>query len=189
MGKSWLTRRLFVVPPRVTRIVVAGGLVATILLILSPALWVLAWHLRHGHTIECGGKSIFVPSGWIAEIDGGNHASLNKLPFIIPIKPEAGITSSISIGQCVVTKSKNTDDLSKSFQSMFWNLHSDLGEIVSGPVKMGSGPQEVICMAGANPKTNRSSSSCLLLGGKWSADFMGNTEDMTEFFAIIQKIR
>lgn len=165
-----------------------GALVVTILLVLSPTLLMLAWHLQHGHTIECRGKSIFVPFGWTAEIDGGNHASLTKLPLVITMKSTGEIHTWIWIGQSVGIKNKNVDDLYKSFQSMFWNLHSDLGEIVSGPVNMGSGPQQVFCMAGTNPKTNRSTASCLLLGGKWSADFWGKTEDMSEFFAIIQKI-
>jgi hypothetical protein len=176
------------VPPRVNRMLMVGALLATILLILSPTLLMLAWHLRHGNAIECTGKSIFVPFGWIAEIDSGNHASLTKIPLVIPMKSIAGIYTSISIGQSVGVKNKNIDDLYKSFQSWFWNLHSDLGEIVSGPVKLGSGPQEVFCMAGANPRTNRSSASCLLLGGNWTADFMGTTENIPEFFVIVQKI-
>jgi hypothetical protein len=63
-----------------------------------------------------------------------------------------------------------------------------LGEIVSGPIKIGSGLQEEFCMEGRVPNTAFPSVSCLLLGGTWKADFIGSEKDVKDFFTIIRKL-
>jgi hypothetical protein len=189
LNDSWLTRSLFTCPPRLARVLKVGGLLVLMLGIIFPTLVTLAWHLRHGNMIKCRGKAVFVPLRWIADINEANDATLTKLPLVIFSKPGATpLEGTIFVGQSLSTPGENIDELYKRWERMFWNLHSDLGEVVSGPVKMGSGPREAFCMQGADPRTARSSASCLILGGRWTADFWGNKKDLEEFFAIIRKL-
>lgn len=189
MKESWLTRPLFTCPPRMLRVLGVGFVVLLVAGIFSPTLVTLAWHLYHGNTIECRREPVFVPSRWIAEIDDGNDAMLTKLPIIVPLNPRVTpIQAWIAVGQSSPVRGVNLEDQYKSFRSWFSNLHSDLGEGVSGPVRMGSGSQESFCMEGDVPRTNRSSVSCLILGGKWRADFMGDKKYVEDFFKVIHKL-
>ncbi len=187
-SKSWLTRPLFVCPPRIARVLKVGIIVALLLMIIAPTLVTLGWHLRHGNTIECRGKAIFVPLRWTAYIGDSNDAMLTKLPLVLSLKPGASVLSWISVGQWLPTQGENIELDYKTFESLFWNLHSEFGEAISGPVRMGSGPLEAFCMEGATPGTNRASVSCAILGGKWTADFMGDKKDLNEFYTIIRRV-
>jgi hypothetical protein len=185
LNESWLTRPLFSFPPRMARWLTVGIVVAILVFPITPVLVTLVWHLRHGNTIECRGKSIFVPLRWTAEIGDGNDAMLTKLPLAIwPPKP----LTSIFFRQSVAAHDASIEDQYKTFQSLFWNLHSDLGEAISGPVRTGSGPREVFCMEGTTPHTTRSSASCVILGGTWTADFFGDKKDIAGFFTVIGKL-
>ncbi len=188
LSKSWLTRPLFVCPPRIARVLKVGILLALLLLIIAPTLVTLAWHLRHGNTIECRGKKILVPPRWTAHIGDRNDAMLTKLPLVISLKTGVDDLSWISVGQSLPTRGENIELYYKTFESLFWNLHSGLGEAISGPVRMGSGPLEAFCMEGATPATTRASVSCAILGGKWTADFMGDKKDLSEFYTIIRGV-
>jgi hypothetical protein len=163
-------------------------LLALVLMIAAPALVTLAWHLRHGKTLECRGKAIFVPPRWIAHIDVGNDVTLTKLPLLVTLKPGANALNSISVGQSSPTHGEAVELQHKTFESLFWNLHSGAGEAVSGPIRMGSGSQEAFCMEGVTPGTTKASVSCTILGGTWSAYFMGDKKDMQEFFTIIRRL-
>jgi hypothetical protein len=190
LSKSWLTRPLFVCPPRLARVLKVGILLALLLMITTPALVTLAWHLRNGNTIESRGKAIFVPLRWTAYIGDSNDAVLTKLPLVLSLKPGATVPTVISIGQLLPdllpARGENIERYYKTFESFFWNLHSGFGEAISGPVRMGSGPLEAFCMEGAIPGTTRVEVSCAILGGKWKADFMGDKKDMEEFYTIIR---
>jgi hypothetical protein len=156
------------------------------LMIVSPGLFMLTWHLRYGNKIKTRGKAVYVPLGWIAEIGDGNQAELTKVPFFIPLN--GMVFETISIGQSAVPQEKNIDEMYKSSETFFWKSHSDLGQFISGPIKMGSGSQEIFCMEGTDPKSAYTSAECLLLRGTWIANFMGNKKDLAEFFSIIQKL-
>jgi hypothetical protein len=156
------------------------------LTIVSPGLFMLTWHLRHGDTIKTRGKSVYVPLGWIAEIGDDNGAVLTKVPVIIPVKGMAFDTGFVE--RSTFPSGQNIDELDKSSETIFWNLHSDHGEVISGPIKMGSGSQEIVCVEGTDPKSDYSTADCLLLEGTWRASFMGNKKDLGEFLSIIQKL-
>jgi hypothetical protein len=53
---------------------------------------------------------------------------------------------------------------------------------------MGSGPQEAFCMEAVPSGTTRTYVSCAILGGKWTADLMGDKKDVEDFFTIIRKL-
>jgi hypothetical protein len=189
LSKSWLTRPLFVCPPRLARVLKVGIIVALLLMIIAPTLVTLAWHLRYGNTIESRGKPIFVPLRWIAYIDDSNDAMLTKLPLVVWLQPRGTVPSTISVGQWLLpTRGENVEHRYQTFESLFWNLHSEFGEAISGPIRMGSGPLEAFCMEGVTPGTTRASVSCAILGGKWTADFMGDKKDVEEFYTIIRRL-
>lgn len=187
--KSWLTRPLFTHSQRVPRALRVGAVLFLVLGIMSPALVTLAWHLRYGNTIESRGKKVFVPLTWIADIGDSNDAELNKLPLILPLLArEQPFEGMIWFGQSLPAQTKDVEQLYKSSESIFWNLHSDFGETISGPFRRGSGAQEAFCMEATETKVDWSSVSCLVLRGKWQADFMGRKKNMEDFFTIIQKL-
>ena len=185
---TWLTRPRFVCPPRIARVLKVAILIALLLMIAAPTLVTLAWHLRHGSTIECRGKAIYVPPRWIAHIGDANDAMLTKLPFVLSLKPGGSVLSMISVGQALPTHGENVEVQYKSFEALFWNLHSDLGDAVSGPVRIGTGPQEAFCMQATPSGTTRSYASCAIQGGKWTADYIGDKNDIEAFFTIIRRL-
>jgi hypothetical protein len=63
-----------------------------------------------------------------------------------------------------------------------------LGDAVSGPVRIGTGPQEAFCMQATPSGTTRSYASCAIQGGKWTADFIGDKNDIEAFFTIIRRL-
>ncbi len=188
LSTDWLTRPLFVCPPRVARVLKVGILLALLLMIVSPSLVTLAWHLRHGNTIESRGKAIFVPPKWTAYIDESYGAELTKLPFVLSLNRGAWNPSMISVHPLPPMGRENNGVEYKTFESFFWNLHSDLGNAISGPFRTGSGPQEAFCMEAVSPGTTRTYVSCAILGGKWTADFMGDKKDLEDFYTIIRRL-
>jgi hypothetical protein len=188
LSRSWLTRPLFVCPPRIAPVLKASILLALLLMIMTPTLVTVAWHLRHGNAIECRGKAIFVPLRWIAYIGDSNDAVLTKPPLVVWPESRATVTSMISVGRWPPAGGEINELHYKTFENLFWNLHSGFGEAISGPVRMGSGQLEAFCMEGVTPGTSRASVSCTILGGKWTADFMGDKRDVEEFYTIIRRL-
>ncbi|MFY9804894.1 MAG: hypothetical protein WA211_09645 [Candidatus Acidiferrales bacterium] len=187
--KSRLTRPLFNCSPRIAKNLTASSILTIVPLITSPTLATLAWHVRHGHTIECRGKPVYVPMRWIAEIDGRNNATLTKFPLVLPLQPGGTVLErSITIGQYLPARNRNVNDQYKTFEGWFWNLHSELRQAISGPIRMGSGSEEAFCMEGSDPATIRITASCLVLGGTWTADFIGNKPDVEDFFTIVRRL-
>ena len=82
LKESWLTRPLFVCPPRVKRVLKVTGVMVLILGIFSPGLVTLGWHLRHGSSISSPrGMTVFLPLAWTANLDDSNSVVLTKLPI------------------------------------------------------------------------------------------------------------
>lgn len=186
--KSWLIRPLFTCPSRrVKSLQNIGFVLVFILIFISPLLFTLGWHMRHGNVIVSRGKPIYVPLKWTAEISDGNDAFLMRLPFTIPLNGHL-TESIISIGQEMPPlRSRSLKDDYKTWETLFWNLHSGI-EDVSGPFTMGSEPREAFCMEGTFGRQRYADVSCLVLGGRWRADFNGDKSYLPEFFAIIQKL-
>ena len=117
LSTDWLTRPLFVCPPRVARVLKVGILLALLLMIVSPSLVTLAWHLRHGNTIESRGKAIFVPPKWTAYIDESYGAELTKLPFVLSLNRGAWNPSMISVHPLPPMGRENNGVEYKTFES------------------------------------------------------------------------
>jgi hypothetical protein len=186
MNISWATRPLFTPPPKVELVVKIVGLVVVILLIISPALVTLGWHLLNGNSIQARGKRIYVPLKWIADTGGTMSVQMQKLP--VTILGGARFDGIISVGESVLLSNQKTEDFYKSFETLYWNL-AGRNVAVSGPIRTGTGSHETFCMESTYPGTsNQVAARCLILQGKWDADFMGDKNDLGTFLQIIQMI-
>jgi hypothetical protein len=94
----------------------------------------------------------------------------------------------ISVGRSVLLPNQETEEFYKSFERTYWNL-AGANAVVSGPLRTGTGPHETFCMESTYPGlSNQVDIRCLILRGKWDADFMGDKKDLVTFFKIIQSI-
>jgi hypothetical protein len=184
--KSWVTHPLFTFPPRMVQILKIFGLAVIVMLVVAPGLVTLGWHLLHGNSIVSRSKSIFVPLRWIAETDDAMGISMTKLPLTVLFGvPFDGM---ISIDQSPSPANQKSEENYQLFESLYWNL-AGANAIISGPIRTGTGTHEIFCMESTYPgASNRAEARCLILRGKWDADFIGDKKDLGTFFKIIQKI-
>ena len=129
---------------------------------------------------------MFVPFTWIAETDDAMNIQMNKLP--LTVLPGFKLSGMISIGQNFSPPAEKTEEIYSSWEAIYWNL-ADAGAVVSGPVRTGSGADEIFCMESSYPKTPKlASASCLILHAKWKVDFRGDRNDLKSFFEIIRRM-
>jgi hypothetical protein len=163
----------------------------------SPAIWTLAWHVRHGNHIQFGETNIRVPFRWIVTRTqaGGvgeigvelaalqsnilsavfNHGYPDGL---ITLGPSAGFSAMATSGERL-----------KHWQGGYSKIHSNRGDIVTGPMRLNSSLQDVACMETVNnslPK--QASASCLFPETAWTADFGGSLKDVDTFFDVIRNV-
>jgi hypothetical protein len=184
--KSWATRPLFTCPSKIARLLTVVGLVVLVGLAAAPGLATLGWHLLHGNTIAARGKNIFVPLRWIAKTNETMGVSMTKLPLTVLSRTPSNGT--ILVGQSFSFSNQEKEERYKSFENLFWNL-AVANAVVSGPIRTGTGAHETICMESTFPgASNHAEARCLILQGRWDAEFMGDKKDLGAFFEIIQKI-
>jgi hypothetical protein len=156
-------------------------------LLFLPALLTLVWHLRHGHTIETRGKTVQVPLGWTAEVDGGLNIEMFKYPATMLNGMKFDAT--ISLSRNFVPPHTSVERMEASWQAFNWNLADDLGAVMTDPVRSGSGSSETLCMKSSSPKSpDFVSIRCLVQQDPWNADFDGDKKNLGIFYAIVQKM-
>jgi hypothetical protein len=162
------------------------GLVAIVGLAGAPGLATFAWHLLHGNTIAVRGKNIFVPFRWIAKTNDTMGVTMTKSPLTVLTR--APIEGMITVGQSVPVSNQEKEERYKSFENVYWNTAFP-NAVISGPIRTGTDAHETICMESTYPgASNHAGAGCLILQGKWDAEFMGDKKDLGAFFEIIQKI-
>jgi hypothetical protein len=185
--RSWLTRPLMVVPPRVKRFLLVLSIHLVILAAFAPGLMTVVWHLRHGNTIQYHGKEIPVPLKWIAKSEP-QGAQLDKLALTV-MSSDKPVEEMITASLLAPTSGHSHEELSKSFVSGYWTYLSG-DEVVTGPLNIGTGAQEAICMESSPPKMPmRVSAVCLMFQDRWLFRFVGDRQDLSEFYKILDKIR
>lgn len=153
----------------------------------APALQTAAWHLRHGGGIEYRGKWIPVPARWVAD-SKPQGATLTKLPVWTLAKSPS--LASISISLFGIPKYYNAGKNRREWEKLFRLLHSGPDSVVSGPRELDTASGRAPCMEFYGRQTpNRLEASCLMFGGKWTADFLGGRADSRTFFRIVKSIR
>lgn len=146
----------------------------------------LGWHAIHGNSIQMRGKKVSVPFGWIADIGADLGVHMMRLPLTaFQIRSEE---SSMFMSQASWSRGESKEEFYESWEKVYWNLSVNQA-IVSGPVRSGSGTSETICMRSSYLREpNRASAVCLLLQGKWEAQFWGDKSDLETFFTVVRGV-
>lgn len=172
------------------QVIVAFWVLAAVLGCFAPMLQTLVWHLRYDNAIRYGGKNIPVPTRWIASTEPEGvlqGVELTKLPvsLLFADRPQ-GL---ISLSQSQNRPGETPEEISKSWVSMYWTLHAGSDDVVVGPLKVGSGTDDTVCMELFNRRVlGQASASCLLFHGKWTAEFFGDKKDISSFFEIVRRV-
>jgi hypothetical protein len=163
----------------------------------SPAIWTLAWHVRHGNHIRFEDTNIRVPFRWVVariQADGvaDNGVELAMWPsnILSAVLNEGQPDGSIMSGPRASFSSMATpDERLKYWQGVYSRIHSEREDIVTGPMRLNASSQVVICMETVNstlPK--KASASCLFPETGWAADFAGNLKDVDTFFGVVRNV-
>jgi hypothetical protein len=82
------------------------------------------------------------------------------------------------------------EEVYKSFESLYWTRLVKNGEVVSGPIRIGTSEGEAVCMKNALSPRNRAKAvaSCLMFRATWTAEFVGDEKELDNFFQVISRI-
>lgn len=154
--------------------------------VFSPGLVSLLWHVRHGNNIEYAGKRIPVPLRWYAHIES-HSVQLSKLPITVFFLGEPHpVWSFLEPNPGHMTSSNSQEEIYKSFVNAYWTLRPKNGDVVSGPIRIAATEGEAICMKSFSPLNKaKLSASCLMFGGTWMAEFIGDKKEISDFFQVI----
>lgn len=182
---NWLTARpLFSVSRKWARIFVAVPVVVAFLLFISPTIFTLGWHVVHGNTVEFRGHTVAVPLRWTAESEG--QLSLSETKYSATVVHGVRFTAMFSISPTFPSSKENPRTDYRFWEKAFWNTALPR-QAVKGPILMGSGLHEVICMEAIDAKgAGLQSVSCSMLNGSWESDFLGDADDMKTFFDMVR---
>jgi len=152
---------------------------------VSPALYALIWHMRHGNIISFRGAEVRVPFGWVAK--PGEVRMLDFTKFPILIFGLRGTTSGFGLGELPDARSRDPEEMYKSWVTVNWTLWNSTEGIVKGPFTFGTGDKEVVCMSSfPNTASSYGMASCLLFHRTWMAQFIGNGKDVDTFFGVVR---
>jgi hypothetical protein len=164
----------------------AFSLFAFVLVLMSPTIFTLGWHLIHGEAVETTGPTVFVPLGWTADHEEFKSLLLTKLSRTAI--PDLKVNGMITIDWSIPRPHEKTSEIYRNWEDTYWTF-ADPGAVVTGPVRTGSGTHETFCMESSFPRDpKRASARCLIQQGKWAATFSGDKSDLRTFFTIIQKL-
>ena len=152
---------------------------------LSPSIWAVYWHIRHGNRVEFEGQTIRIPLRWTAEIistRGIREVELSRYPATV-FSRNADATA--RFGDSKYSVLEKSDDAVNQWHSLFWMEHAaNDGTVVSGPKKVSA---QTICMRAEGAQITEL--SCLLFGPHWSAEFSGGKTEVNSFLDVLRKIR
>jgi hypothetical protein len=165
--------------------------------LFSPAIWTIAWHVKHGDHIQFGEMNIRVPFRWVASeiqtggvVDDGMELSALHLNIVSAVLNHGWPVGSIMLGPRVVFSSIATpDERLKYWQAVYSRIHSEPDDIVTGPMRLNSSSQLVICMETVdNAVPKKASASCLFPETGWAADFGGSLKSVDSFFDVVRSV-
>jgi hypothetical protein len=183
--------------PRTGRLVCGFCIFFCVAGFFSPAIWTLAWHVKHGNHIQFGDTNIHVPFRWVVariQTDGvaDNGVELAKWPsnLLSADLSHGRPDGSIMLGPRFSFSSMATpDERLKYWQGVYSKIHSERGDIVTGPLRLNSSLQSVACMETVNnAMPSKAVASCLFPETAWAADFGGNPKDVNTFYDVIRNV-
>ena len=173
-------------PPKIRRASLAALALIGVLLTFAPVLVTLFWHLRHGSALQYRGRTIRVPRRWIARAEP-QGLTLSKLPLTVFSLDR--FSGAIDLSLLAGRRSVTLDEVYLSWERALRTLAAEMDEDVTGPVRTGTGPVETICMKFSSTHLKAAArASCLLFQGTWSAEFIGDEEDIDTFFQVVRSI-
>lgn len=158
-------------------------LILLLLCLISPALYSLTWHLRHGNRIVFNEKEVQVPRGWVARREARSLAFI-KYPVLVFGLRDA--TSGFTLWPGLNNASQDPEDLYKSWISVNWSMWNGSDTVVKGPFTFGSRGKEIDCMTSFSNTGSDGMASCLLFQRTWLAQFTGNKKDVESFFEVVR---
>jgi hypothetical protein len=161
---------------------IAAFAISLVLGVFSPALIPTLWHLRHGDHTEQEGKLIPVPQGW--------YASAELFRAVELIKPSLTVFSHAGsarayLGALTGPPPDSEEEFFKRFENNYRKSRANMQ--LRGPFKMGNSGSEAVCMQSLPAQLPGSAFvSCLLFGGTWTAEFMGDQSQVDNFFQVVR---
>src|SRR5258705_10344528 len=93
----------------------------------------------------------------------------------------------IWLGELPDARSRDPEEMYKSWVTVNWTLWNSIGGVVKGPFTFGTGDKEIICMSSfPNTASSYGMASCLLFHRTWMAQFIGNGKDVDTFFGVVR---
>jgi hypothetical protein len=162
--------------------IVAGVL---LLVIFSPPVMPLYWHLRYGEAMEFQGRRVPVPRHWYPKRE---FRSLDL------VKPPLTVFSLVNpppvwsfIGPLGGAPPVNVDEAYRSFETYYQENAVRTEQIMSEPMRIGNGEYQSVCIKRSPERSReRSAVSCELFAGTWMGEFVGPTDEVENFLQVIR---
>jgi hypothetical protein len=154
---------------------------------LCPLILTAWWHLVHGNSIKWAGRAFHVPLRWYAKTYEG-QVYISKFSSTVFSKgPSRALILLWPIETPPKTEAER-DSLYQTFPSAYWNVLAGSGE-TTGPIRIGTGENEAVCMETAIIKDKWTSLACVICRGTWNATFHGEPKELDSFYAIIKSVK
>lgn len=161
------------------------------MVIFSPTLYALGWHLRYGGVLTYKDKHVKIPAGWIANAQP-QGLDMTKVPrTIFTLLSITWIARGIHLHRSAPLKDQTAQQVEESFQKGFLTYPpGPANAILSGPIQMGAPPNDVFCTkATSTEQMWPVSENCLLQQGVWIAFFNGDEKDVGTFYAVLRSVQ
>lgn len=172
----------------VKRAVLLVTAISLVLAVFSPAVMPLLWHLRYGYALEYRDKIVLVPGGWYprTQFRGLDISKPALTVFSLGSPPPAwSFLSPLS-----VAPSRSVEETYRSFETYYRAYRATSDNAVTGPLRMGHGNAEATCMEQSSIQDGKYTiASCLLFGGTWQAEFVGETSEVQNFLRVVRETK
>jgi hypothetical protein len=181
--------------PKASRIALTFCVFCCAAAFFGPALYTVYWHVRHNNREIFEDKIVHVPLRWVVSLNqpdgsGGKLLDIDKLPLNL-----VSAESTREPEGLIFLKSKgfplkaNSEETLEYWQNLLWSAPNVAGRVVTGPLRVKSGSQDVACMETTDDsRPEWSFVSCLFLESGWTADFGGSRKDVDTFLDVIRNI-
>jgi hypothetical protein len=169
-------------------VVVAVATALCLLIMFVPKLSTEWWHLQNGDSIRYQDRTIPVPHKWRPEIKAGK-LELTELPLTL-FSQRRPYRAWAFLAPIAVSGNLPLEERYKSFVKLQRGVRSQGEATVEGPLTIGDGDNEAICMKSTRgQKPSRATVSCLMFRGSWTAEFIGSETELQNFFDVVKRAK
>lgn len=157
-----------------------------LLCLVSPALYALIWHVKHGNRTVFSGTEVEIPRGWVAA--SREHRNLTFVKFPVTVFDLRRPMSGFSLGRVPTNAPHDPEELYRSWVSVNWAMWNSGDGVVKGPFPIGASGKEIVCTTSfPNAASGDGMASCLLFERTWLAQFTGSEKDVESFFKVVRR--